>query len=170
MLLIRCLNSSKTSWHWNRSSFSSYEWRSDHPHVLLWPDGPRTTCSWLKCCKRSWKQRTFSWRTCTSVCFGKGCRGLVSQRWCGHGLETKKWAEGTAVESEQGWFSLALYNLSNLFLMLTVQYFVSHFRKKRCVNSHLLSFESEHGNNRGSHKVLFVTLQYISKHPFCSFL
>ena len=48
--------------------------------------------------------------------------------------ETKnRVSEGTAVESEQGWFQLALYNLSNLFLMLTVQIlFVSHFRKTLC--------------------------------------
>ena len=102
--------------------------------------------------------------------------------------ETKnRVSEGTAVESEQGWFQLALYNLSNLFLMLTVQIlFVSHFRKTLCKKKKrkkqelfvYLLFESEHGNQRqravfftinGSHEVLFVTLQYI-KTPFCSIL
>lgn len=45
--------------------------------------------------------------------------------------ETKNWVSDGTVDSE-GWFLLALYNLSNLFLMLTVQYFVSHFRKTLC--------------------------------------
>lgn len=41
---------------------------------------------------------------------------------------------GTSVGSEQGWFVLALYNLSNFSLMLTVPIlFVRHF-KKTCKN------------------------------------
>lgn len=57
---------------------------------------------------------------------------------------------GTSVGSEQGWFVLALYNLSNFSLMLTVPIlFVRHFKKcvKMCKSS--LVFESEHSCDRG---------------------
>lgn len=56
----------------------------------------------------------------------------------------------TSVGSEQGWFVLALYNLSNFSLMLTVPIlFVRHFKKrvKMCKSS--LVFESEHSCDRG---------------------
>lgn len=111
-------------------------------------------------------------------------RNLVFRAWMWTGSTQKQqnWvSEGTAVESEQGWFELALYNLSNLFLMLTVQYSLYLTLVKRCGKKkivHLL-FESERGNNRqravvffyrnGLHEVLFVTLQYIKNTFFAVF-
>lgn len=67
--------------------------------------------------------------------------------------------------------------------MLTVQYFVSHFRKTLCkkkkmkhlficyLNQIVVMIDSKLSffYRNGSHKVLFVTLQYI-KHLFCSIL
>lgn len=103
--------------------------------------------------------------------------------WTGSIQKQQNWvSEGTAVESEQGWFELALYNLSNLFLMLTVQYSLYLTLVKHCVKKEIvhLLFESVRGNNRqravfffyrnGSHEVLFVTLQYIKNTFFCSIL
>lgn len=98
--------------------------------------------------------------------------------------ETKNWlSEGTAVEFEQGWFQLALYNLSNLFLILTVQYSLYLTLEKRVkkkkkrkrlsicsLNQKMVVTDSELSfYHNGSHEVLFVTLQYI-KTPFCSIL
>lgn len=125
----------------------------------------------------------------TSSCMGPVINGklqefvLKAMMWTGSTQKTMDWvSEGTAVESEQGWFQLALYNLSNLFLMLTVQYSLYLTLEKHCIkknkkhfficylNQNMVITDSELSFCRnGSHKVLFVTLQYI-KTPFCSIL
>lgn len=89
--------------------------------------------------------------------------------WTGSTQKQQHWvSEGTVVESEQGWFELALYNLSNLFLMLTVQYSLYLTLVKRCVKKkivHLL-FESERGNNR-QRAVGFFLPQRVTRGPVC---
>lgn len=106
---------------------------------------------------------------CLVLIFRANYKNLVwkALMWRGSTRKTQNWvSEGTA-EAEQGWFKLALYNLSNLFLMLTVQYFVSHFKTQPCVKTETfvyLLFESEHGNSR--QRAVFVPWR-VTRGPLC---
>lgn len=116
--------------------------------------------------------------------FTANCGNQHSKSGCGRLSKQKPrtgFSASTAGESEEGWFQLALYNLSNLFLMLTVQYslyltlenkkktlcrekkkkfVICYWNKSTVITDYKLSF-----CRNGSHEVLFVTLQYI-KTPF----